>query len=61
MSFGVICENLIELLQRFRETAERDERLPVLPEDVDISRIEPLGFLEIGLALAPIDPGGAVT
>ena len=40
-------ENLIELSQRFRETTKMQVGIRLLSEQVDVARIEPLGFVEV--------------
>ena len=47
-------ENLIELVQRFRKATESDIGLPMLSEHVNIPWVEPLGFVEVGLAPVPL-------
>src|SRR5438477_4630454 len=47
-------QNLVELAESFRETAERYIELRVPGKQVDIARIKPLGFLEVGLASFPL-------
>src|SRR5438045_9135039 len=40
-------ENLIKLSQRFGETATVDIEKRVLGEQLDVARVEPLGFVEV--------------
>src|SRR5437588_11373540 len=47
-------ENLIELSQRFGETTKTDTGIRVLGQQVNIARIEPLGFDEVRLAPVPL-------
>src|SRR4030095_9393207 len=47
-------ENLIKLSQRFRETAKLHVGKRVLGEQVNVARIELLGFVEIRLAPLPL-------
>src|SRR5713101_5856328 len=47
-------QNLIKLSQRFRETTKADIRSRVLGEQVNIARIEPLGFVKVCLAPVPL-------
>ena len=47
-------ENLIKLSQRFGETTKVDIGKRVLGEQVNIARVEPLGFVEVRLALVPL-------
>src|ERR1700745_2520518 len=47
-------QNLIKLSQRFGETTKTDIRSRVLGEQVNIARIEQLGFVEVCLALVPL-------
>src|SRR5882724_5996637 len=49
-------ENLIKLSQRFRETTKGGIASRVLSEQVNVARIEPLGFVEIRLAPVPLAP-----
>src|SRR6266853_4741555 len=46
-------ENLIKLSQRFGKTTKRDIGNRVLGEQVDVARVEPLGFVEERLAPLP--------
>ena len=47
-------ENLIKLSQRFGETTKDDIGKRVLGEQVNVARVEPLGFVEVGLAPVPL-------
>src|SRR5205814_3800384 len=47
-------QNLVELAESFRETAERYIELRVPGKQVDAAWIKPLGFLEVGLASFPL-------
>src|SRR5438067_8929037 len=47
-------ENLIELPQCFGETTKTHIGKRVLGEHVDIARVEPLDFVEVGLAFIPL-------
>src|SRR4029077_12920181 len=47
-------ENLIKLPQRFGETTNEDVGCHVLAEQVDVARVESLGFVEVTLALVPL-------
>ena len=47
-------ENLIKLSQRFRKTTKEDIRKRVLGEEVNVARVEPLGFVEMRLAAVPL-------
>src|SRR5439155_15586453 len=47
-------ENFIKLSQSFRETAKSDIGSPVLREEINIARVEPLGFDEVGFAPVPL-------
>ena len=47
-------EHLIKLSQRFWETTKDLIQKRVLGEQSNIARIEPLGFVEVGLALVPL-------
>src|SRR5262249_33673861 len=49
-------ENLIQLLQSFRETTQIQIGKRVLGEKVNVARVEPLGFVEIGLTSLPLAP-----
>ena len=46
-------ENLIKLSQRFGETTKVDIGKRVLGEQVNIARVEPLGFVEVGSRSGP--------
>src|SRR5206468_684588 len=46
-------QNLIKLPQRFRKTTKAFVGNRVLSEQVNVSRVEPLGFVEIGFASVP--------
>jgi hypothetical protein len=46
-------ENLIKFPQRFRETTEVDIGTRVVKEYAHIAWVEPLGFVEVHLALVP--------
>src|SRR2546430_8917245 len=47
-------ENLIELSQGFGETTKTDIGIRVLGEQVNVARVEPLGFVEVRLAPVPL-------
>ena len=47
-------ENLIKLSQRLGETTKLDIAMRVLAEQVNVARVEPLGLVEIRLALVPL-------
>src|SRR2546430_8392173 len=47
-------ENLIELSQGFGETTKTDIGIRVLGEQVNVARVEPLGFDEVRLAPVPL-------
>src|SRR5438094_8857884 len=47
-------QNLIKLPQRFRKTTKEFVGNRVLSEQVNVARVEPLGFVEIGFALVPL-------
>src|SRR5262249_5952467 len=47
-------ENLIELLHCLGKTTKNDIGNRVLVEQVDITRVEPLRFVEMGLTLVPL-------
>ena len=47
-------ENLIKLSQCFGETTKPDIGKRVLGEQVNVARVEPLGFVEVGLAPVPL-------
>src|SRR5262249_25432931 len=49
-------ENLIELSQGFGETTKTDIGIRVLGEQINVARVEPLGFDEVGLAAIPLAP-----
>jgi hypothetical protein len=44
-------EDLIKLSQRFGETSKHDIGNRLLGENVGVARVEPLGVVEVGLAL----------
>src|SRR5215471_629132 len=46
-------ENLIKLSQRFGETTKYGIRIRVVSKHPNVARVKPLGFVKIGLALAP--------
>ena len=46
-------ENLIKLSQRFRETTKCDIRNRVLGEQINVARVEPLGFVEVRIRSGP--------
>ena len=47
-------ENLIKFSQGFGKAPKRDIGSGVLAEKVDVARVEPLGFVEVGLAPVPL-------
>ena len=47
-------ENLVKLSQRFGETTKVDIGKRVLGEQANVARVEPLGFVEVTLALVPL-------
>src|SRR5947199_4443675 len=47
-------ENLIELSQGFGETTQTDIGIRVLGQQVNVARVEPLGFDEVRLAPVPL-------
>src|SRR2546428_3995200 len=47
-------QSLIKLSQRFGETAKEFVRFRVRGEQADVARVEPLGFVEVGLAPVPL-------
>src|SRR5207247_9997534 len=47
-------ENLIKLSQGFGKTTKTDIGIRVLGEQVNVARVEPLGFDEVRLALVPL-------
>ena len=47
-------KNLIKLSQRFGETTESDIGNRVLGDQVNVARVEPLGFLEVCFAPVPL-------
>src|SRR5882724_13397123 len=47
-------ENLIELSQRFGETKKTDIGIRVLGKQVNVARVEPLGFDEVRVAPVPL-------
>src|SRR5437667_12661042 len=47
-------ENLIELSQRFGEKTKTDIGIRVLGKQVNVARVEPLGFDEVRLAPVPL-------
>ena len=47
-------ENLIKLSQRFRETTKSDIASRLLGEEINIARVEPLRFVEVGFAPVPL-------
>ena len=47
-------ENLIKLSQCFWETTKSDIGNRVLGEQIDVARVEPLGFVEVRLAPVPL-------
>ena len=47
-------ENLIKLSQRLRETTNKYIGNRVLEEEVNVARVEPLGFVEVRLAPVPL-------
>jgi len=49
-------ENLIKLSQRFGKTTKGAIGRRVLDEQVDVTWVEALGFVEIGLAPIPLTP-----
>src|SRR5438105_12250822 len=51
---GYYIEHLIKLSQRFGETTNYHVRLCVLGEQRNIARVEPLSFVEVGLAPVPL-------
>ena len=51
---GCDIENLIKLSERFGETTKVDIGKRVLREEVNIARIEPVGFVEVLLAPVPL-------
>jgi hypothetical protein len=53
---GYDIENLVELSQRFGETTKADIGIRVLSEQRNITRVEPLSFVEIRLTAVPLIP-----
>src|SRR6266513_5083985 len=54
-------EHLIKLSQRFRETTKVDIGKRVLREQVNVARVEPLGFVEVRLTPLPLaSPAGDI-
>ena len=47
-------ENLIKLSQCFGETTKVDIGKRVLAEQVNVARVEPLGFVKVGFAPVPL-------
>ncbi len=47
-------KNLIKLPQRFGEATKPHIGKGVLGEEVSVARVEPLGFVEVRLALVPL-------
>jgi hypothetical protein len=47
-------ENLIKLSQRFGKTTKIDIGKRVLGEQLNVARVEPLGFVDVTLTLVPL-------
>ena len=47
-------ENLIKFSQGFGKTTKSDIGKRVLAEQVDVARVEPLGFVKVGFAPVPL-------
>src|SRR4030095_7111885 len=50
-------ENLIKFSQRFGETTYNDQGKGVLSKQVNIAWVEPLSFVEVGVAPVPVASG----